>query len=347
MIGHHWGRYNRTTVLFLWMNLFYLHTFNKTRCKKRDMIRKERIPILKKDNYRKSYFKHSVPSTSPTPPPDRHFEINHRCVWPEVIDAHRLDFYMIFVVTRGEGIHTFGPKEYYIQPNTLCFISPDMVSSWRADAEEQQGYFVSFSETFFSAGCENKKFLQELPFFQLDGHAVLALNAEQTQYFLTIFQLMHTEYNNGSSYSPDILRSQLQLLLHKANAHLKTEIGFNDASNHAGLRLLKGFKALYRRDFHALGKGKGLMLKKVADYADELGVSQNHLNDTIKSITGRSAGQLIRHQLASHATMCLLHADKNIGEIAFALGFEDPAYFARFYKKQTGKSPSEFREANL
>jgi AraC family transcriptional regulator, transcriptional activator of pobA len=311
------------------------------------MIKKERIPTLKGDTYRKSYFKHGEPPSSPALSADQYFEINRRCLWPEVIDAHRLDFYMIFIVTRGEGIHTFGPKEYYIRQNSLCFVSPDMVSSWRAEVEEQQGYFVTFSEIFFNQGCENKRFLQEIPFFQLDGHAVLTLSEEQTQYYLTIFQFMYKEYHNGNSYSPDILRAQLHLILHKAHAQLKTETIFNDSGNHAGMRLVKGFKALYLRDFHSLGKGKGLLLKKVADYANELGVSQNHLNDTIKSITGRSAGQLIRHQLTSHATMCLMHADKSIGEIAFALGFEDPSYFARFYKSQTGKSPSEFRSANL
>ncbi|HZB15186.1 MAG TPA: AraC family transcriptional regulator [Chryseolinea sp.] len=311
------------------------------------MIKKERIPTLKGDTYRKSYFKHGQPPSSLALSADRYFEINRRCLWPEVIDAHRLDFYMIFIVTRGEGIHTFGPKEYYIRQNSLCFVSPDMVSSWRAEVEEQQGYFVTFSEIFFNQGCENKRFLQEIPFFQLDGHAVLTLSEEQTQYYLTIFQFMYNEYHNGNSYSPDILRAQLHLILHKAHAQLKTETIFNDSGNHAGMRLVKGFKALYLRDFHSLGKGKGLLLKKVADYANELGVSQNHLNDTIKSITGRSAGQLIRQQLTSHATMCLMHADKSIGEIAFALGFEDPSYFARFYKSQTGKSPSEFRAANL
>ena len=312
------------------------------------MIKKEHIPTLKSNTYRKSYFKHEV-STSPSLvfSSDRYFEINRRCVWPQVINAHRLDFYMIFIVTLGEGIHTFGPKEYYIRQNSLCFVSPDMVSSWRTEMEEQQGYFVTFSETFFNQGCENKRFLQEIPFFQLDGHAVLALTDEQTQYYLTLFQFMYAEYHNSNSYSPDILRTQLQLLLHKANAQLKTEIVCNGTSNHTGLRLVKAFKALYLRDFHGLGKGKGLRLKKVADYADELGVSQNHLNDTIKIITGRSAGQLIRHHLTSHATMCLMHADKSISEIAFALGFEDPSYFARFYKSQTGKSPSEFRAANL
>jgi AraC family transcriptional regulator, transcriptional activator of pobA len=311
------------------------------------MIKKEHIPTLKSDTYRKSYFKHREPASSLALSAERYFEINRRCLWPEVIDAHRLDFYMIFIVTRGEGIHTFGPKEYYIRQNSLCFISPDMISSWRAELEEQQGYFITFSEIFFNQGYENKRFLQEVPFFQLDGHAVLTLSDEQAQYYLTIFQFMYHEYHNGNSYSPDILRAQLHLILQKAHGQLKSETVFNDSGNHAGMRLVKAFKALYLRDFHSLGKGKGLMLKKVADYANELGVSQNHLNDTIKLITGRSAGQLIRHQLTSHATMCLMHADKSIGEIAFALGFEDPSYFARFYKSQTGKSPSEFRSANL
>jgi AraC-like DNA-binding protein len=154
---------------------------------------------------------------------------------------------------------------------------------------------------------------------------------------------MQDEYQHRNEYSADVLRSQLQLILYKANAQLKLGGRLNDPKAHAGLRLVKAFKTLFLRDFHALGQGKGLMLKKVAEYANTIGVSQNHLNDTVKLVTGRSAGQLIRHQLTSHATMCLMHADKNISEIAFALGFEDPSYFARFYKSQTGKSPSEFR----
>lgn len=309
------------------------------------MIKKVRIPTLKSDSYRKSYFKHNLPLHSSAASTDQYFEINHRCVWPDTIDAHRLEFYMIFIMTRGEGIHTFGSKECYIRENMLCFVGPDMVRSWQAQMEEQQGFFVNFSETFFNHGCVNKRFLHELPFFQVDGHPVLRLTEEQVRYYITLFQFMKAEYDNGDEYSPSVLRSQLQVLLHKANAQFKKENLLGESSNKAGLRLVKAFKALYMRDFHALGQGKGVALKKVADYADSLGVSQNHLNDTIKLITGRSAGQLIRYQLANHATMCLMHADKSISEIAFALGFEDPSYFARFYKSQTGKSPSEFRTA--
>ncbi|MBL0740428.1 helix-turn-helix domain-containing protein [Chryseolinea lacunae] len=305
-------------------------------------MKQQTIPTLKSDAYHKTYFKHDVPA--PLAASDqRHFEIHHRCALPDVINAHRLDFYMLFMVVQGEGIHTFGTKEYYIRENMLCFVAPHMVQSWRAEKKDQKGYFVGFSETFFHEGFENKHFLQELPFFQLNGNAVLALTEAQTQYYLTQLRFMHEEFLHATTHSPQILRSQLQLLIHKAHAQALEQGHAFDTAHAAGIRLVKSFKELYLHDFRALGDGTGLALKKIAVYADTLGVSQNHLNDTVKSITGKSAGQLIREHLANHATMCLLHADKSISEIAYALGFEDPSYFARFYKSQTGKSPSEFR----
>lgn len=309
----------------------------------RNMTKKATIPTLTGDTYRNAYFKHQVVPGPIALSSDQYFEIRRRCLWPDIISAHRLDFYMIFIVTAGEGIHTFGSKEYYIRQNMLCFVGPHMISSWKTETEYQQGYFVVFSESFFNQGFENKLFLQQLPCFQLDGRAVLNLNEKQIQYYLTLFQFMDEEYSNTDAHSSAVLRSQLQLILQKASAQMKAEDVSDSVANRSGLRLLKGFKALYMRDFHALGKGKGIILKKIAAYANELGVSQNHLNDTIKKVTGRSAGHLVRHQMATHATMCLMHADKSISEIAFTLGFEDPSYFARFYKAQTGKSPSEFR----
>ncbi|HEY5822788.1 MAG TPA: helix-turn-helix transcriptional regulator [Cyclobacteriaceae bacterium] len=309
------------------------------------MVRQQRIPILKSNTYQKSYFKQETARPSLTSSSNHYFEINKRCLCKESIAPHRLDFYMVFLVTRGEGTHTSGSKEHHIHENMLGFIGPDMVNSWQAEMAEQHGFFVSFSESFFNEGHENKHFLQQLPFYHMDGNSVLRLNEEQTSYYLNLLQLMLEEYQNGSVHSAPILRAQLQLLLHKANAQVQTDHAFQNAIALNSHRMVKSFRELYLRDFHNLGIGKGLMLKKVKEYAEELGVSQNHLNDTVKLVTGRSAGQLIRQQLIHHVTGCLMHADKSISEIAYALGFEDPSYFARFYKSQTGKSPTEFREA--
>lgn len=310
------------------------------------MSSNKQIPLLKTSSYRRSYIKQEIDEAAPTPSGIQHFEIQHRCIWNHAIPAHRLDFYMVFLVTKGEGLHSFGVNKHYIKPNMLCFVGPDMISSWQSETDGQEGFFCSFSEDFFNLGREDKYFLHELPFFQVDGTAVLELPGEQTNYFFSLFEMMKTEYENKSDHSDHVLRSQVQLLLNKAYSHYLKNSEQAPGVNRPALRLLKSFTALYEKDFKTLNNGKGVQLKKVADYAVELGVSQNHLNDTIKAITGRSAGQLIRNQLIKLATMCLMHSTKSISEIAFSLGFEDPSYFARYYKKQTGHAPSEFRKNN-
>jgi len=310
------------------------------------MLKQQPIPTLKSDSYHPFYFKHEAP---PSPihslAPD-YFEINHRCIWSSSIKPHRLDFYMLFIVTQGEGTHTFGSREYQVSKNRLCFVGPDMIRSWHASMENQAGYFVGFSESFFNHGFEKKRLLNELPFFQMDGEAMLSLEDEQMNEFLYLFKQMHQEYHYGNAYSKEILRTQLQLIIYKASAQIKTAAQLSDSLHDSRLRLVRKFKALFLRDFHSFGSGKKLVIKKISEYADELAVSQNHLNDTVKEITGKSAGQLLRHQVIHQATSCLLHADKTVSEIAFALGFDDPSYFSRFYKNQTGQSPTEFREAN-
>ncbi|MEN7550861.1 AraC family transcriptional regulator [Rapidithrix thailandica] len=273
----------------------------------------------------------------------QHFEIHPRQACNSKVNIHRIDFYMIFIVTRGEGIHTFGLKEHYIKENMLGFIGPNMFSSWESVGDEQEGYFCTFSEDFFNIGRENKHFLNELPFFQLDGDAVLHLTDEQMRYYLSLFELMHWEYSNKNAYSDDVLRSQLQLLLHKAYAQYRVEECRCDKPNLPSIRLLKAFTALYQKDLKVIHEGRTVALKKMSEYARELGVSQNHLNDTVKAVTGKSAGQLIKSQLIKQATVCLKASTKSVSEIAYLLGYDDPSYFARYYKSQTGQSPSDLR----
>src|SRR5690349_1658377 len=108
-----------------------------------------KIPILTRHAYGKSYFKqeHKGKAIAGTES-FRHFEINRRCIWRNTIPAHRLDFYMVFLVTEGEGIHTFGANEHYIKRNMLCFVGPNMVSTWQSDDDVHQGFFCTFSDDF-------------------------------------------------------------------------------------------------------------------------------------------------------------------------------------------------------
>ncbi len=311
-------------------------------------MKHDRIPVFDINTFTRALFRNQGKQNHLWPQDlTGHFEISRRCIGHPRMEAHRLDFYLVFLITAGGGMHSFGLKEHYIRENMLCFAGPEMITAWQPEAEEQRGFLCAFSHEFFSVGLENKELLQQVPFFRIDGESVIHLTDEQMQDYLLLFELMHIEYEKRTSHSSPILRSALQLLIYKANALYKAGECEPDVPNRSALRLLRTFTSLYQEDFKPLKEGNPIQLKKVSDYAKLLNVTQNHLNDTIKAVTGKSAGQLIREQQIKQATMCLLQGSKNINEVAYLLGYDDPSYFARYYKKQTGIPPSTLKKHNL
>ncbi|MDL2257071.1 helix-turn-helix domain-containing protein [Bacteroidales bacterium OttesenSCG-928-I14] len=83
---------------------------------------------------------------------------------------------------------------------------------------------------------------------------------------------------------------------------------------------------------------------QISFYAKKLNISPNHLNKSIKAVTGKTAISLLNEMRLNEAKQRLKNTDMPVSEIAFQLGFEDPSYFSRFFKKKTGVSPVEFRE---
>ena len=73
-------------------------------------------------------------------------------------------------------------------------------------------------------------------------------------------------------------------------------------------------------------------------------MTADRLNDHIKRATGVTAGHMIRQRVVTEAKRQLVFTNQSIHEIAYDLAFSDPSHFARFFRKQTGKTPQEFRE---
>ena len=82
----------------------------------------------------------------------------------------------------------------------------------------------------------------------------------------------------------------------------------------------------------------------LSDYAKVLCISAGHLNAVVRENTGRKATEWIQEKKLMEAKRLLLHSEGSIKEIAFETGFEDPAYFNRFFKKWNGSTPLRFRD---
>ena len=85
--------------------------------------------------------------------------------------------------------------------------------------------------------------------------------------------------------------------------------------------------------------------RQLAFYADKLAMTVDRLNDHVKRATGVTVGHLIRQRVLTEAKRQLVFTSQPIHEIAYDLAFSDPSHFARFFRKQTGTTPHEFRTA--
>lgn len=116
-------------------------------------------------------------------------------------------------------------------------------------------------------------------------------------------------------------------------------------------------QALQRDDQQAAGRGGALYTRWLAQveahyrehwpvtrHAERLGLSTERLNRLVRAETGHNAQALLHQRLTREATRRLVHVAMPVSQLAFELGFEDPAYFCRFFKRQTGLSPRAYRE---
>jgi len=103
------------------------------------------------------------------------------------------------------------------------------------------------------------------------------------------------------------------------------------------LTLARRFKGLLEEHFRTL--------MDVAEYARLLRVSERALNDATRRALGTTANKLIRDRVMLEAKRMLLHSQVPVAQIADRLAFEDPAYFSRCFKKHTGRSPVDYRQA--
>lgn len=270
-----------------------------------------------------------------------HFNVFTRDACSIMTPYSRRDFYKVSLII-GTGKLHYASKWIVIDRPALLFSNPAVPYAWEAESVLQEGWFCIFTEAFVQAG-ERTGSLQESPLFRIGSNPVFFLNEEQQAEVTGIFQKMVREMSSGYVHKYTVLRNYLHLLLHEAMKMEPTE-NFERHGN-ASSRIATLFLELLERQFPIDSPQSGLQFKTANDYARSLSVHVNHLNRSVKEVTGKTTTEHIAARLIGEARALLQHSDWNISEIASGLGFEYPAYFTNFFKKNTGLSPNEMRSS--
>ena len=218
-------------------------------------------------------------------------------------------------------------------------IPPQVIRFWDERSDDYHGLKVFFTKEFYESGLLNTRPLESFPFFQPGATHVFPIDDDAYFRLTLIFKIMRDKLSLPHTGMENILRNYLKILFLEIETLYGTiEKPFEDTAKGRGYVLLDEFKKLVALNY--------LKERSVSAYANMLFITPTHLSNTIKEISGNTPTEIIEEMILLDAKVMLSQTNKPVNEIADHLGFNDPSYFSKFFKKRGGMSPAAFRAAN-
>lgn len=249
---------------------------------------------------------------------------------------HVHPFYEIVWFRTSGGTHTVDFIDYPVEANTMFFIAPGQVHHFDKDAL-QSGIVFKFCTDFMceESAMENL-FIKYNIFYPCTTCAYCTVRPDKVAELERLVAAMEDEMGRGDSFGhADVLRSLMTLFLvcvRRSSTHeTAAALTIAHSSHRLFVRFRQELEAHYM-EYHS-----------VQEYAERLSVNSRTLSNTVMECTGRSASAFVNDRIILEAKRLLRYSSLMIKEIVFYLGYDDPSYFVKFFKRQTGYLPSDFR----
>jgi len=247
----------------------------------------------------------------------------------EIEKPHRHNFFEILWFTKKGGEHIVDFRTYSIEKEQIFFLSPETTHS--LNTYQKEGILMIFSQnllsqlSYFSEDC----FLSL--FNNFSSQFSFVMNKSEAKTAHDIFELLFQEYKSQPKDSRLLLSHCRSFLLFSQKIMDKQPSNIPKEARHRMAKLYVYIEQFYKKE------------KQAKFYAKKLELSTKHLNSLSKDILGLTIAQLIRNRILFESKRELHLNQRTISQIADHLGYHDPAYFSRFFKKETGFSPKEYK----
>lgn len=250
------------------------------------------------------------------------------------IGLHRHEsFFQILYIAGGSGDAVFGDTVHAIRPPVMITVPPATSHGFRFSRDIDGFVFTVLASHLKVSPGERSRlgaWMATPRLTRLDG-------SDDSRYVALTLARLGAEWEANRSHRTDLLdaylTSALTLSARLGEAHPVKD----DAAATENERRVEHFLSLVQQHHRAH--------RPAVFYARELGLSATHLNRIARSVTGQSAHEIIARKLTDEARRELVFTRGSVQEISFRLGFADPAYFSRFFLRQTGMTPRAWRLA--
>lgn len=248
-----------------------------------------------------------------------------------VEEPHRHDSHLLLFFTKGSGTHEVDFNVYDIGPGSLFVLQPGQLHHWHL-SDDVDGFVIIYASEGYNLYFGQKRLNDFLFYASAYAKPEIILNGEEVEKLKPYFNLLLDESLGNSAFRNDKMCDLLDCIhieLARKYAEAPHEIhGYNTKINQ--------FESLIEQHFRTQ--------KSASFYAHKLSITIKHLNRICNEILKKTATDFIANRVILETKRLLADKQLSINEVADALGYEDYSYFSRFFKKQTGMSPTDFRK---
>ncbi|WP_268122386.1 helix-turn-helix domain-containing protein [Roseivirga pacifica] len=245
---------------------------------------------------------------------------------PIQIDFYRISFKTNYINTDSPEYTPENPK-----PLTAVFFnSPGKVYEWHLE-DEFKGYYLHLSKELID---KNRYLFQN--YLEYGEHEALYLTEGEKSEIIQLFELLLSKQFEQSKLD-ELQLAYINLMLRLIESFYKRQF---KTDTHRYSHIIVEFQQLLK-DYY---KRPVKEVPSVHLLAEKMNLSPNYLGDIVKSLTQKSAIDTIHEHIMNEAKKMLEEGRLNNMEVAFALGFDYPNYFSKFFKKRASLSPSEYRK---
>lgn len=247
---------------------------------------------------------------------------------------HRTAFYHIIWFQKGTPTHLVDFNPIPVKANTLLFLKKDTLHFF-----DPQGEFeaksILFTESFFCKTEADIRFLRDTILFNdVFGISQVALKTNAAVFESLLFLMESEMKNKAEAFHPDVLQNHLQTFLMLAERERRKQ-NVKELKKGADLNYTLLFKDLLEAGYR--------QVKQVSSYASRLSVTKKRLNLATTRVLGRTPKSIIDERVMLEAKRLLVHSQETVKAIAYALGFEEPSNFIKYFRKHSGLTPAAFR----
>ena len=252
-------------------------------------------------------------------------------------------FYCVFLKEIKCGDLKYGCNNYDYQEGTLVFVAPGQILGVNNKKNvKPKGWALLFHPDLIR-GTSLGHNIKDYTYFSYEMNEALHLSEKERQIVMDCLNKVDYELKQSiDKHSKTLIANNIELLLNYCMRFYDRQF---ITRSHVNTDILVKFEKLLD-DYFQSEKPQNLGLPTVKYCADNIHLSANYLGDLIKKETGKSPQEHIQLKLMDIAKERIFDTSKSVSEIAYELGFKHPQHFTRMFKKEVGKSPSDYRMLN-